>query len=33
LKAAGTPFDKAVLAPLEQVKRPRKPLKTVAKQR
>jgi site-specific recombinase XerD len=35
LKAAGTPLDKAVLAPLEQVKRPRKPLKPtqVAKQR
>ncbi len=32
LKAAGTPLDKAVLAPLAQVKRPRKPLKTVAKQ-
>jgi integrase/recombinase XerD len=26
LKAAGTPLDKAMLAPLEQVKRPRKPL-------
>jgi site-specific recombinase XerD len=35
LKAAGTPLDKAVLAPLEQVKRPRKPLKPtpVAQQR
>jgi integrase len=26
LKAAGTPLDKAVLAALAQVKRPRKPL-------
>jgi site-specific recombinase XerC len=35
LKAAGTPLDKAVLAPLEQLQRPRKPLKPtqVAKQR
>ena len=35
LKAAGTPLDNAVLAPLEQVQRPRKPLKPtpVAKQR